>query len=355
MTRLKIAVVGVGALGQHHARILSGLDSVDLIGVAEPNVEIGREVAKNCGCAHVTDYHDLLDDVDAVTIAVPTSAHLTVAGDCIRARRSVMVEKPIAGTLDDAALLVDLADRERVVLQVGHVERFNPAVKAAFGQIDRPRYLQIQRLSPFAFRSTDIGVVHDLMIHDLELALALVESPIRSVEAFGVSLMGGHEDSVQARIAFSNGCVADISASRVHPEPRRVLTSWSASGCVHVDLHSRQLKAFRPSKTLLTGPTPLELASAPGADIEQLKQRVFGDFITVHETEISDTDALTDELQHFVDCVQTGHPPLVGGPQALRAMVAADQVLASVESHCWDGHAQGAQGPHARRNFRRVA
>jgi len=355
MTRLKIAVVGVGALGRHHARILADLDSVDLIAVAEPNIEIGRSVAETCECAHLSDFHDLLDDVDAVTVAVPTSAHLAVAGDCLRAGLPVMVEKPIAGTLDDAALLVDLADRNNVVLQVGHVERFNPAVKAAFGQIDRPRYLQIERLSPFAFRSTDIGVVHDLMIHDLELVLALVESPIRNVEAFGVSLMGGHEDSVQARIAFANGCIADISASRVHPEPRRVLTSWSASGCVHVDLHSRQMKTFRPSAALLTGPSPLELAAAPGADVEQLKQKVFGEFITVRKPDISDADALTDELQHFVECVQNGCSPLVGGPEALRAMVAADQVLASVNSHLWDGHAQGARGPHARRPNRRAA
>jgi len=355
MTRLKIAVVGVGALGRHHARILASLDSVDLIAVAEPNVEMGRSVAEACGCAHLTDFHDLLQDVDAVTVAVPTSAHLAVAGDCLKAGLPVMVEKPIAGTLDDAALLVDLADRQDVVLQVGHVERFNPALQAAFGQIDRPRYLKIERLSPFAFRSTDIGVVHDLMIHDLELVLALVESPIRSVSAFGISLMGGYEDSVQARLEFNNGCIADISASRVHPEPRRVLTSWSASGCVHVDLHTRQLKAFRPTQALLAGPSPLELAAVPGADIEALKQRVFGEFISVRELEISDSDALTDELKHFVDCVQTGRPPLVGGPEALRAMVAADQVLASVNAHLWDGHAAGARGPHARRTTRQAA
>ena len=133
MTRLKIAVVGVGALGRHHARILSTLDSVELIGVAEKDVEMGRSIAQACGCAHVTDFHDLLGDVDAVTIAVPTSAHLAVAGDCLQAGLPVMVEKPIAGTLDDAARLVDLADRRNVVLQVGHVERFNPAVTAAVG------------------------------------------------------------------------------------------------------------------------------------------------------------------------------------------------------------------------------
>lgn len=349
MTRLKIAVVGVGALGRHHARILSTLDSVELVGVAETDIEMGRTAAETCGCAHVTDFHDLLEDVDAVTIAVPTSAHLAVAGDCLRAGLPVMVEKPIAGTLEDAAQLVDLADRQNVVLQVGHVERFNPAVTAAFGQIDRPRYLRVERLSPFAFRSTDIGVIHDLMIHDLELVLALVDAPIQTVQAFGISLMGGHEDSVQARIEFSNGCIADISASRVHPEPRRVLTSWSASGCIHVDLHTRQLTSYRPSDALLNGPSPLELAAAPEADIDDLKQSVFGKFITIHEPDISDADALTGELQHFVDCVTNGRRPLVGGPEALRAMVAADQVLTSVAGHLWDGHADGARGPQARR------
>ncbi len=348
MTPLKIAVIGVGALGRHHARILSELDSVQLVAVAEPNAAIGRSVAESCGCAHVEDFHDLLDNIEAVTIAAPTSAHLAVAGDCLKAGIPVMVEKPIAGTLADAARLVDLADCQELTLQVGHVERFNPAVSTAFDLIDRPRYIKSERLSPFSFRSTDIGVVHDLMIHDLELVLALVHSPLEHVEALGISLMGGHEDTVQAHLRFANGCVADLTASRVHPKPTRRFTCWSASGCVHADLHSRQVTTYRPSANLLHGPSPIELAAQQGADIDALKERVFGDWIQVGQPEIAEADALTLELEHFVDCVQQNRLPLVGGPEALRAMAAADQVLASVASHAWDGRPDGAVGPLAR-------
>ncbi|MBQ15511.1 MAG: oxidoreductase [Planctomycetaceae bacterium] len=355
MNPLKLAVVGVGALGRHHARILGGLESADLVGVAEMNLEAGRAVASACGCDHVTDFHELLDRVDAVTIAVPTSAHLAVAGDCLAAGLPVMIEKPIAGSLDDAARLVELADRHDALLQVGHVERFNPAVTAAFERIDRPRYLRAERFSPFAFRSMDIGVVHDLMIHDLDLVLALVNSPLEEVSAFGIGLMGGHEDMVNARLRFANGCIADLIASRVHPEPRRSLVAWSASGCVQVDLHSRELTSYCPSEALLLGKSPTQQANEPGADIEELKQQVFGEFIQVDTPDISDADALTAELEHFIDCVTTGKPPLVGGLEAIRAMAAADQVLSSVATHQWEGRPNGAQGPLACRPQRRAA
>ncbi len=290
-----------------------------------------------------------------MTIAVPTSAHREVAGECLAAGLPVMIEKPIAPSLDDAASLVDLADRHGVLLQVGHVERFNPAVTAAFDQIDRPRYLRAERFSPFAFRSMDIGVVHDLMIHDLDLILSLVNSPLEDVTAFGINLMGGHEDTVHARLRFTNGCIADLTASRVHPEPRRSLTAWSASGCVQVDLHSRELTSYRPSEALLRGKSPTQLATEPGADIEDLKRRVFGEFIRVQRPEISDADALTAELAHFIDCIRNATTPLVGGPEALRAMAAADQVLSAVAAHQWDGRPSGAQGPLARRPARRAA
>ena len=346
MNPLRIAVIGVGALGRHHARILAGLDSVELIAVAEPDVETGTRVAKDCDCAHVVDYRELLSDVDALTIAVPTFAHVPIASECLGHGIPVMIEKP---SLDQAASLVELADRQGVLLQVGHVERFNPAVVKTIGLIDRPRYIRVERLSPFAFRSTDISVVHDLMIHDLDIVLTLVESPLREVSAFGFTLMGGHEDSVQARLLFENGCLADIAASRIHPEPVRHLTAWSASGCVSVDMQTPDLTCYCPSPELFAGPSPLQRAAEPGADIERLKEQVFTEFISVHKPEIPSADALTEELQSFVDCVRNHQPPLVGGAEALRAMAAAGRILDSVLDHQWDGHASGAIGPQARR------
>src|SRR5439155_17560418 len=161
------------------------------------------------------------------------------------------------------------------LLQVGHVERFNPAFQAAARLCDQPRYIRSERLSPFSFRSTDIGVVHDLLIHDIDLVLALVSSPCSRVEAFGVTLMGEHEDAVQARLIFENGCLADLSASRIHPTTRRAATICTASRCINVDYNAREVTSYAPSARLLFGMAPVERARQPGPDLEQLRHEVF--------------------------------------------------------------------------------
>ncbi|MGH7130114.1 MAG: Gfo/Idh/MocA family protein, partial [Planctomycetaceae bacterium] len=209
-------------------------------------------------------------------------------------------------------------------------------------------YVRAERVGPFSFRSTDIGVVHDLMIHDLDLVADLVRSDVRRVEAFGVGLMGEHEDSVQARLVFENGCIADLTASRLSPVARRQMQVWSSSGTVTVDFTSREVTAYQPSDALLYGPSPVQRSRQPGADVEQLKRDVFGHFLRIEQPAVPATDALTAELIHFVECVRQGSQPLVGGEEALRAMTLADAVLSSVAAHEWDGSAEGAIGPFAR-------
>ncbi|OYW20849.1 MAG: hypothetical protein B7Z55_06695 [Planctomycetales bacterium 12-60-4] len=217
MSRVKVGVIGVGALGRHHARILSEMDGVELVAVADAHAERGREIAAKHGARWVSDYRQLLPDVDAVSVVVPTVAHLSVAADFLRARIPVLVEKPLAHNVEAGQALVDLAERHQTLLQVGHIERFNPAWKSAAPWCREPKYIRAERTSTFTFRSTDIGVVLDLMIHDLDLVLSLANSPIRSVEALGIGVMGDHEDAVQARLVFENGCVADLTASRISP------------------------------------------------------------------------------------------------------------------------------------------
>lgn len=354
MTPLKMAVVGTGALGRHHARILSKLDAVDLVAVADTRPEIGQAVAQQCGTRWVTDYRELLGAVQAVTIAVPTTAHLAVSADFLAQGIPVLVEKPLAGCLDDAERIVQLADRHNALLQVGHVERFNPATSAAWKLCGPPKYIRAERVSPFAFRSMDIGVVHDLMIHDLDLILELVRAAVTRVEAFGVSILGGHEDAVQARITFANGCIADLTANRVCPEARRSMQIWSHRGAVCVNFMSREVVAYTPSETLLYGTTLLERAVQPKTDVEQLKGEVFGTYLKVEKPPVAECDALTAELQSFVHSVLTGYPPVVDGPQlangrqALQAMTLADQVLDAVAAHQWDGQLDGAIGPRPR-------
>jgi predicted dehydrogenase len=346
MSRLRVGVVGVGALGRHHARILSEMPDVELVAVADSHAERGQDVAAKCRTKWVADYRQLLADVDAVSVVVPTVAHLSVASEFLRRGIPVMVEKPIAQTLAAAQELVELAHRNRTILQVGHTERFNPAWQAALPSLHEPKYLRAERLAPFTFRSTDIGVVLDLMIHDLDLVLALVHSPIRSVEAFGVAVMGPHEDVVQARLTFENGCLADLTASRLHPQARRSLLAWSRTGCVNVDLHQRTVSKFAPTPTLLHGDSPVSRAQQPGADIEALKSAVFGQFVETNEQTVPPQDALTLELAAFLDCVRHRRQPLVNGETALQALIAADRVLSAVAAHQWDGHAGGIIGPH---------
>jgi len=345
--RLKVGVVGTGALGRHHTRIYSNLDGAELVAVAECRQEAGQAVAAEYGTRWVADHRELLGCVDAVSVAVPTTFHFDVAADFLRAGIPVLVEKPLASRVDEAQALVDLAQRHGAALQVGHVERFNPAYQALRNACAAPpRYIRCDRWSNYAFRSTDIGVVHDLMIHDLDLVLDLVRAPVRSVEAFGVCILGGHEDSVQARLRFENGCIADFTANRVNPVARRALQVWTHEGTITADLTTREVVSYSRSDLLRFGRSPLELAREPGANIEQLKGDVFGKFLNVETLAVPQTDALTAELSSFIDAVQTGRQPLVDGRQALDALTVAAQILDAVATHRWEGNAGGAVGPH---------
>ncbi len=336
MSRLKMAVVGVGALGQHHARILSELDRVDLIAVADTNAETGTRIASQCHTQFVVDYRHLLDKIDAVTVAVPTALHLPVASDFLLRGIPALIEKPLACDFQQSEKLANLAEKCATILQVGHIERFNPVTNVAATLCGFPKYIRAERLSPYSFRSTDIGVVHDLMIHDIDLISQFVESPIASVEAFGVSIMGDHEDSVQARLKFKNGCIADLTASRVHPTSQRSMQLWSASGCVEVNFMTHEVIRYSPSETLLHGTPPIERARQPGTNIERLKRDVFGKFLNVTKPDIPHTDALTAELSSFVECVIEETQPVVGPEAALCAMQIAGMIIDAVAAHRWD-------------------
>jgi predicted dehydrogenase len=343
-----MAVIGVGALGRHHARILSEFPEVELVAVVDSRARQGQEVAANCKTQWLSEPSTLLSSksVDAVSVVVPTLAHLQVAGEFLREGIPVLVEKPLAANVDQARELVTLGRRHGALLQVGHIERFNPAFQAARTRIDHPKYIRTERMSTYTFRSTDIGAVHDLMIHDIDLVLSLVQSSVRSVEAFGITVMGEHEDAVQARLRFANGCIADMTASRISPTVSRMLHAWSATGCVACNMHTREVMVYGLSDSLRSAPSPLEMSRQPGANLEQMKKDVFGKFVSVDHLEVNTTgpDALTCELLDFVQCLRTGRTPHVDGEQGLAAMVVADQIIQCIAAHQWDGHAGGAVG-----------
>lgn len=345
--QLRLAVIGVGALGRHHARILSQMDGVKLVAVADPREQQAQAVAESCGCDWTTDYRTLFGRIDAASVVVPTSMHRAVTADLLQRSVPVLVEKPLAPTVEDGQLLVRLAAEHKVPLQVGHIERFNPAYQEIAASCGAPRYVRAERFSPYAFRSMDIGAVLDLMIHDIDLTLSLVKSSVSHVEAFGLCLVGGHEDSVQARLTFKNGCIADLTANRVCPTFSRNLQVWSEAGCFAADLHQRRVTRIVPGDDLLSGQLPYELAQAPGADIESLKQEMFERFFSISETDAAQTDQLTAELSSFVHSVRRHATPLVDGVQGLAALQVAERILAAVASHQWDGSQAGRIGPHA--------
>jgi predicted dehydrogenase len=336
MAPLRIAVIGVGHLGKEHARILAGLPEVDLVGVVDVNFEQAQAVARRLGCHAYDNHRTLLRRVDAAIVAVPTSQHYPVAVEFLRAGIPLLVEKPLASSLSEAADLVELARRRQIILQVGHIERFNPAFEELQKYSFQAKFVDCERLGPFTGRSTDIGVVLDLMIHDLDLLLTLVRAPVRRVEALGVAVFGGHEDIANARLHFADGCVANVTASRVSPAPQRKMRIWSPEGYASIDFAQRRLALIQPSAELRRH------SAAP----TMLKDESFDrHFDVVHLDCNCDSDQLTRELKHFVECLRKGSRPRVGGEAGHDAIALATRILESLRSHQWEGHPAGATGP----------
>jgi predicted dehydrogenase len=347
MTRLPVIVVGVGHLGKEHARILASMPEVELIGVVDPNRGQAEAVAQRCGSHPFPDHRPLLDQARAAIIAAPTAYHHSIARDFLGAGIPLMIEKPLASNLAQAEELARLADEQGILLQVGHIERFNPAFEELQSRPIRPRYIVCERCSNFSGRSTDVGVVLDVMIHDLDLVLALVQAPVARVEALGVAVLGGNEDLAQARMTFANGCVVDLTASRVHPESVRHLRAWGPEGYAGVDFANQRLTLMQPGEHLRRG--RIDSRRLDPALLASLKAELFTHHVQVVEVDCSKhyaSDQLTRELQEFVRCVRTGQRPRVDGAAGRDALALASQVLDSIRTHSWEGRRDGPAGPH---------
>ncbi len=330
MNPLRLAVVGAGRLGRFHAQKLAARNDVKLAAVVDPAPGNRQQVAAECGAEARADYHGLLDQIDAAVIAAPTSLHHAVASDFLEAGIHLLVEKPLCATHADADRLTAIARRRNVVLQVGHVERFNPAFDAAAARIAQPKYIDAVRTSGYTFRSTDVGVVLDLMIHDIDLVLSLVQSPLRKVDALGVSVVGGHEDAANARLEFESGCVATLSASRVSYEAVRRMQIWSAQAFAAVDFAARTTTLVRPSETLrqrrfqTEGLTPDRL--------EHYRQHFAEEHLPREELRFDAVDALALEIDDFVESIRSGRRPRVDGKAGRDALAVAEQILDRIES-----------------------
>ena len=335
MNRVKLAVVGVGALGQHHARILSTMPDVQLVGVVDSREQQGREIAAKHGTQWFASPDQILPLVQGVVIAVPTIYHHDVGLPFLEAGIPVLMEKPLANSLQTAQALQRMASFRRSILQVGHVERFNPAFELLQQKIDRPLYIRAQRVSPYTFRSTDIGVVHDLMIHDIDLVLALTGDSVVSVDAFGAVTFGPHEDMAVARLKTSSGIIADITASRMSPVAERTIQVFSTNGCVTADLNQRTVSCWQPVAPLAAKPSLVQQIIAATPDPLTLKNEVFTKWITNETLQASSADALTAELNDFVRSIQTNGRPRVSGEDAVKALEVADRVLAGMAKWSW--------------------
>lgn len=333
MSSLRMAVIGVGHLGKEHARILASLPDVELVGVADVNETQAQAVATKLGVDAYGDYLPLLYKVDAASIVVPTTLHEAVAADFLRRGIPVLVEKPLASARSAAELLVELAHKHETILQVGHIERFNPAFEEATRRAMQPCFIRAERLGPFSGRSSDTGVVLDLMIHDLDLLLTLVGRPVEDVEATGIRVFGRHEDIVQARLRFAGGCVAEVLASRAHPQPSRQMHVWSEEGYAHLDFGQRRASFLEPSDEVRDhGLDAMRLDPEARA---RLRDDLFTRHLPLNTVEGQTQDQLTAELRHFVDCVRHHETPRVSGDQARDAIALAERILHNLQAHSW--------------------
>ena len=345
MRKLRLAVIGAGRLGGFHAQKIAQNGQTELIAVADPDMKCRDRVATEHNAGAVADNRQLFAEVDAVVIAAPTRLHHSIGLDFISHGIHVLVEKPLAADLREADELVSAARRNRVVLQVGHVERFNPALTAAARHVRDPKFIEATRASGFTFRSTDIGVVLDLMIHDLDVILSMVRSPLRRVDGLGISVLGGHEDVANARLEFENGCVANLNASRVSPEPARRMSLWSSGAFTSIDFATLSTTAIHPSEMLLT--RRFDVQSLGLAEIEHYKTHLFDEHLRSQTTESAAVDALSLELDDFVQSILTGRQPRVSGEQGRDAVAVAELILAKIRDHRWSESADGPAGPLA--------
>ncbi len=334
MKELKAAVVGIGHLGKHHARIYHQLSGVQLVGVVDSDRERAEVVADRYDVRAYPSHEDLPDDLDAVSIAVPTTCHFELASYFIRKGIPVLVEKPMTATLEEAVELDRLASsRGAPLLQVGHIERFNPAMMAVRDFEISPKFIESHRLAPYKFRATDVGVVMDLMIHDIDIVLDLCQSDPVRVDAVGGAILSQSEDIANCRMEFASGCVANITSSRVSFKSLRRTRVFSGDSFISLDYEKKYALLVKNSPELDVA--ALDFSSLDTSDSEAMKQLFMKGLLRIKELKMDEFEPLRKELESFIECVREGREPLVPSFHGLRAIRLAYRVLDSIKNHNW--------------------
>lgn len=300
--KVRTAVIGVGYLGKFHAEKYAMLPDVDLVAVVDIDRQRADEIAAKMGVAGLTDYHDILGKVDAVSIVVPTLHHFGVARDFLRSGVHILLEKPITTTLNEADELIRIAREQGVVLQIGHLERFNPVIMALDSVITEPGFIESTRIAPFKPRGTDVNVVLDLMIHDIDIIQNIVRSPIKQINSIGAPVFTSEEDIANARIQFENGCVANVTASRIGLKSERRMRIFQPDAYIVLDFQNKKVAAFRKG----------EGEMFPGVPNVVMDEKV-----------LEQVDALQEEISSFLESVRMGKAPVVTGEDGRRALETA--------------------------------
>jgi predicted dehydrogenase len=312
MSKIRAAVIGVGYLGRFHAQKYAKAPGCELVAVVDGREEVRKAVAAEVETQPVADYRELLGKVDAVSVVTPTPAHFEIADAFLAAGAHVLVEKPITETPDQAKALIATAAKHGKILQVGHLERFNAAVLAAEPHLHAPRFMECVRLAPYKERGTDVNVVLDLMIHDIDLVQSLANSPIVSIDAIGTPVFSGEIDIANARIRFANGCVANVTASRVSMKTERKLRIFEDAAYISLDLQQKILTLLRKREGV---PQPGQLP------------------MSIDEENLDQGDALKSEIESFLDCIRNNKRPIVSGEDGLRALETAIRITEQVHAN----------------------
>ncbi|MFQ5490994.1 MAG: Gfo/Idh/MocA family oxidoreductase [Phycisphaerae bacterium] len=331
---LRTAVVGVGHMGRHHARLYHELPECELVAVVDTDADRAAQTASKHDTKPLTDVANLLDlKPQAVTVAVPTVAHERVAAPLIEAGIPLLIEKPLAPDTNSARRLLEQAKARDCLIQVGHSERFNPVVQAMVRMGVRPRFIETHRISPFTFRSADIGVVFDMMIHDIDIVLHLADCREYDVHAVGVSVLSKHEDIANARINFADGCVVNLTASRLALKTERKIRVFCPDAYLSMDYQKKSGIAIKKDANL----DLIKMAAEKDlTDLSQVAGLDFGKMLNVEPLIIDDVEPLKAEIQSFLNAIRTHTPPPVSAADGLAAVDLAERIVASVQKHDWN-------------------
>jgi predicted dehydrogenase len=326
---IKVGVIGVGKLGVHHAGKYAEIEGADLVGVYDVRSERAEEIARKYSTAPYASIEELISKVDAVSVVVPTTGHYEVASLCLKNDVHVLVEKPFTYTLTEAEELVSMSRKKKITLQVGHVERFNSAIISIQKLLKNPKFIESHRLGPYDGRVQDVGVVLDLMMHDLDIVTELVGQEVNSIDATGVCIFTNNEDIANARLKFPRGCVANLIASRISAERMRKIRIFQEDTYISIDFLNQAVDVYcveRPGK-----PHPVDVANL-GEPIQTFSDPGTNVTISVYKLDIAKGDSLRRELESFLNCVRTGTKPVVSGEKGMEMLSLALQICEQIHA-----------------------